>query len=69
MNIQTLGDLTEISEQELLAGKNFGETSLLEIRELLAAHSLRIGQNLHRVHRDSGNNENLSPEEQALMNR
>ncbi|MEZ6122784.1 MAG: DNA-directed RNA polymerase subunit alpha C-terminal domain-containing protein [Planctomycetaceae bacterium] len=70
MNINTLGDLTEISEQELLAGKNFGETSLLEIRELLAAHGLRIGMNLHRVHsRDTYTDQSLSPEEQAIMGR
>ncbi|MEZ6127861.1 MAG: DNA-directed RNA polymerase subunit alpha C-terminal domain-containing protein [Planctomycetaceae bacterium] len=70
MDINTLGDLTEISEQELLAGKNFGETSLLEIRELLAAHGLRIGLNLHRVHsRESFTDTSLSPEEQAMMNR
>lgn len=70
MDINTLGDLTEISEQELLAGKNFGETSLLEIRELLAAHGLRIGLNLHRVHqRENFSDQNLSPEEQAMMNR
>lgn len=70
MNINTLGDLTEISEQELLAGKNFGETSLMEIRELLAAHGLGIGQNLHVVHsRETYADQNLSPEEQAMMNR
>lgn len=46
MNIMSLGDLTRISEQDLLAGKNFGETSLVEIRELMAQHGLRIGQNL-----------------------
>lgn len=70
MNINTLGDLTEISEQELLAGKNFGETSLHEIRELLSAHSLSIGLNLHKVHaRDSFVDQSLSPEEQALLNR
>lgn len=70
MNINTLGDLTEISERELLAGKNFGETSLMEIRELLAAHGLHIGQNLHKVHsRESFTDQNLSPEEQAMMNR
>jgi DNA-directed RNA polymerase subunit alpha len=70
MNINSLGDLTEISEQELLSGKNFGETSLLEIRELLSAHGLRIGQNLHRIHsRDHVVDQNLSPEEQAMMNR
>lgn len=70
MDINTLGDLTEISEQELLAGKNFGETSLHEIRELLSAHSLRIGLNLHKVHaRDSFVDQSLSPEEQASLNR
>lgn len=46
MNIQTLGDLTRITEPDLLQGKNFGETSLVEIRELMQAHGLRIGQNL-----------------------
>ncbi|MCA9050306.1 MAG: tetratricopeptide repeat protein [Planctomycetaceae bacterium] len=70
MQIQTLGDLTEVSEQELLAGKNFGETSLLEIRELLAAHGLRIGMHLHKVHtRDTFVDQNLTPEEQARLNR
>lgn len=70
MNINSLGDLTEVSEQELLAGKNFGETSLMEIRELLAAHGLRIGQNLHKIHsRDHVVDQSLSPEEQAMMNK
>ena len=70
MDIDTLGDLTEISEQELLSGKNFGETSLHEIRELLSAHGLRIGQNLHKIHsRESFPDQNLSAEEQALMNK
>ena len=36
MGIMTLGDLTRTSEQELLASKNFGETSLVEIREMLS---------------------------------
>ena len=70
MDINSLGDLTEVSEQELLAGKNFGETSLMEIRELLSAHGLHIGQNLHRVHsRETFADQNMSPEEQATMNR
>ena len=46
MDIQSLGDLTKITEPDLLQGKNFGETSLVEIRELMQAHGLRIGQNL-----------------------
>ena len=70
MNINSLGDLTEVSEQELLAGKNFGETSLMEIRELLAAHGLRIGQHLHKIHsREHVVDQSLSPEEQAMMNK
>jgi DNA-directed RNA polymerase subunit alpha len=70
MDINSLGDLTEVSEQELLAGKNFGETSLMEIRELLSAHGLRIGQNLHKIHsRDHVVDQSLTPEEQAMMNK
>lgn len=46
MNILTLGDLTTVTEADLLAGKNFGETSLVEIRDLMSQHGLRIGQNL-----------------------
>lgn len=44
MNINTLGDLLRISEAELLAYKNFGETSLVEIRNMLDQKSLRLGQ-------------------------
>lgn len=46
MNIRTLGDLLKVSEQELLASKNFGETSLNEIKALLASKGLRLGQSL-----------------------
>ena len=46
MNIKTLGDLLRTSEQELLSYKNFGETSLNEIKALLAQKGLRLGQNL-----------------------
>jgi DNA-directed RNA polymerase subunit alpha len=44
MNIRTLGDLLKTGEQELLSYKNFGETSLNEIKSLLAAKGLRLGQ-------------------------
>ena len=46
MNIRTLGDLLKTTEQELLSYKNFGETSLNEIKALLAAKGLRLGQSL-----------------------
>ena len=44
MNIRTLGDLVRKSEQELLSYKNFGETSLSEIKQLLDIKGLRLGQ-------------------------
>lgn len=43
MNIDTLGDLVRKSEAELLAYKNFGETSLQEIKDILAQKALRLG--------------------------
>jgi DNA-directed RNA polymerase subunit alpha len=70
MNIRTLGDLTRVSESQLLASKNFGETSLEEIRAIMSQKSLRIGQSL-----DQGQQyemryrpqSNLSPEEQVML--
>lgn len=43
MNIMTLGDLVRQTEQELLSYKNFGETSLNEIKDILASKGLRLG--------------------------
>ncbi|MBN1341614.1 MAG: tetratricopeptide repeat protein [Phycisphaerae bacterium] len=44
MNINTLGDLLRITEAELLGYKNFGETSLNEIKAMLSQKGLRLGQ-------------------------
>ena len=52
MAIRTLGDLLRISEAELLSYKNFGETSLVEIKNILSAKGLRLGQQLDRGHYD-----------------
>jgi DNA-directed RNA polymerase subunit alpha len=46
MNIKNLGDLLKTTEAELLSYKNFGETSLNEIKALLANKGLRLGQSL-----------------------
>ena len=46
MNIRTLGDLLKITEAELLGYKNFGETSLDEIRTMLTNKGLHLGQAL-----------------------
>ena len=43
MNVRCLGDLVRLTEQDLLAFKNFGETSLNEIKEMLRVKGLRFG--------------------------
>jgi len=68
MGIDTLGDLTRVSEQELLSGKNFGETSLTEVRELMRLHNLSLGQFQHEKAREpSFDSRDLSPEEQVKL--
>lgn len=46
MNIFTLGDLLRTTEPELLSYKNFGETSLNEIKAMLTQKGLHLGQML-----------------------
>jgi DNA-directed RNA polymerase subunit alpha len=72
MNIKTLGDLTRVSEQQLLSSKNFGETSLAEIKEMMATKGLRLGQSLedgaqHDMFRRP--TQVLSEQEQAVLNK
>ncbi|MHC4191097.1 MAG: tetratricopeptide repeat protein [Planctomycetota bacterium] len=46
MKIETLGDLLNITETELLSYKNFGETSLREIKTILDSKGLLLGMSL-----------------------
>ncbi len=70
MGIMTLGDLCRCTEQELLASKNFGETSLIEIKEMLATKGLRLGQYAQeRQAAEAYEPEPLSADEQALLAR
>ena len=69
MNIRTLGDLTRVSEPQLLASKNFGETSLGEIKEILGSKGLRLGQSLEEGSQFERRfpNQQLSEQEQAIL--
>ncbi len=71
MGVRTLGDLTRLTEQELLASKNFGETSLAEIKEMLAQRGLRLGQFAHEKREVEPVVETavISPDAQALLER
>lgn len=53
MNIRSLGDLLKITEAELMSYKNFGETSLIEIKKMLNARGLKLGQGLEDAHRSA----------------
>ncbi len=61
MNLHTLGDLLRTGEQELLGYKNFGETSLNEVKALLASKGLRLGQQA-----EDGRGNLLVPEEEVI---
>jgi len=54
MKIDTLGDLLNISETELLSYKNFGETSLREIKAILEPKGLFLGMALEDQQLSSG---------------
>jgi DNA-directed RNA polymerase subunit alpha len=74
MNIRTLGDLTRTTEAALLSSKNFGETSLSEIKDMMQVKGLRLGMSLegnergahdHRVEQP----QEVPPELQAILNK
>lgn len=44
MGLNVLADLLKVTEQDLLRYKNFGETSLREVKAILAQKGLRLGQ-------------------------
>jgi DNA-directed RNA polymerase subunit alpha len=72
MNIRTLGDLTRVNEQQLLSSKNFGETSLSEIKEMMGTKGLRLGQSLEegsQFDRRFTAQQPLSDQEQAVLNK
>lgn len=49
MKVHTLGELIKLTEPELLSYKNFGETSLMEIKALLSKRGLKLGMNPDEV--------------------
>ncbi|WP_165230402.1 DNA-directed RNA polymerase subunit alpha C-terminal domain-containing protein [Aquisphaera insulae] len=76
MNIRTLGDLTRTTEAALLASKNFGETSLAEIKEMMTSKGVRLGMALDGGERGATTHDHraeppqeVAPEVQALLNK
>jgi len=71
MGIETIGELTRHSEQELLGSKNFGETSLIEIREMLTQKGLSLGQFAGEKKSSDPpiDTSHMSPDEQVMLER
>ncbi len=68
MKIFTLGDLLKISEAELLSYKNFGETSLYEIKNILTSKALYLGMSLDDESFNQTTEQNdATPEDQMLL--
>ncbi len=72
MKIETLGDLLNISEAELLSYKNFGETSLREIKTILEPKGLSLGMALEEKQLPSGDIPDhgaMADEDEGLRNK
>ncbi len=72
MKIQTLGDLLNITEAELLSYKNFGETSLKEVKSILEPKGMTLGMSLEEKHFpavEPSNGTAMTDQDQGLMNK
>lgn len=70
MNLRTLGDLLNITEAELLSYKNFGETSLREIKAVLEQKGLHLGQALEDKQLQPDEPEpQTAPEDRGMFNK
>jgi DNA-directed RNA polymerase subunit alpha len=72
MHIDTLGDLLNITETELLSYKNFGETSLMEIKAILAPKGLHLGMALEEKQfppEEASEEDITATQDEGLMNK
>jgi len=72
MHIDTLGDLLNITETELLSYKNFGETSLMEIKTILTPKGLHLGMALEEKQspsEETAEQDVTATEDEELMNK
>jgi len=69
MGIRTLGDLLKISETELLSYKNFGETSLKEIKATLASKGLQLGGALEEPEQETTEQEQAESRDESILSK
>lgn len=64
LNVNTLGELASLTKEELLQFKNFGETSLSEIQEVLARNNIRLKSGKRAE--DTADSDEESDEDEAV---
>jgi len=70
MGLFTIGDLLRTTEAQLLAYKNFGETSLVEIKKILDTRGLTLGMALESQQGDAADEEGAEEEtNEELLNK
>ena len=47
-NIKYLGDLIQLTEEDLLNLENFGKRSLFEVRDVVAQFNLKLGEGINK---------------------
>jgi DNA-directed RNA polymerase subunit alpha len=47
-NIKYLGDLIQLTEEDLLNLENFGKRSLFEVRDVVSGFSLKLGEEIDK---------------------
>lgn len=52
VGVETLGDLVQLKETEMLRYRNFGKKSLNELKELLEKYGLSFGMNIKEIYND-----------------
>lgn len=66
MNVRTLRDLLNIGEAELLSYKNFGETSLNEIKAMLDQKGLGLGQLTQSIEKTISSMTDAMPDDTSI---
>jgi len=69
MNITTIGDLLRTTEAELLSYKNFGETSLQEIKRILESKNMRLGMALENKNTAEVDSDTLQGPNREILNK
>jgi len=69
MGIRTLGDLLKITESELLSYKNFGETSLKEIKATLSSKGLQLGAALEGSEQSPEEEEQVETGDESILSK